>query len=596
MLQELRIRNFAVIEELDLPLAPGFNVLTGETGAGKSIIIDALGLLLGDKADRTAVRSGAERAEVEGVVALDERTAGLLRPLLEEYGLNGDDENLILYREVSASGRSVGRVNGRAVNVNLLREIGERLVDIHGQSEHLSLFRVRHHQELLDRYAGATALREEFTAGVSRLRTLQHEIERLEGEHARQAERAEALRFRLDEITAAELRPGEEEALRLERQRLQNGARLQEASGRLFALLHGGRGGPESAGRPARSVPEGIADLLNLAGREMETLVQMDPSLAPQRDALAALSEQVQDLARSVRAYQDRLDLDPRRLAEVEDRLVLIRELERKYGPNIEAVLATAQRAGEELAGLSTSAERVAALRQEEAALRRELGTLAGTLSARRQEASAGLAAAVEGAMADLNMAGTTFVVQIERSESESGLDVAGDLPFPAGRYAFDSNGIDRIEFLISPNPGEEVRPLARVASGGESSRLLLAVKSILSQADATPILIFDEIDVGVGGRSGHVVGEKLRELSCHHQVIGITHLPQIAAYAEAHFSVGKEIRAGRTLTRAERLEGAALIEELAVMLGGPAVSAAHRESARQIWEQARPRTSGQEV
>jgi DNA repair protein RecN (Recombination protein N) len=594
VLLELRIRNFAIIEELDLPLAPGLNVLTGETGAGKSIIIEALGLLLGDKVDRTVMRSGADRAEVEGVIALDGRTAGLLGPLLEEYGLTGDDdENLILFRELNASGRSVGRVNGRAVNVSLLREIGERLVDIHGQSEHLSLFRVRNHLDLLDRYADTLALRQEVAAGVARLRALRQEIEQLEQERTRQAERAEVLRFRLDEITTAELRPGEEEDLRLERQRLQNGSRLLEAAERLYALLHGGF---ESAGRPARPIPEGVADLLNLAGREMETLVQMDPSLGAWRDALAALADQVQDLAHAVRAYQDRLDLDPRRLQEVEERIILIRELERKYGPSIDAVLATAQQAQEELASLSTSAERIEELRQEEAALRRELGLLGGTLSARRQEASTRLAAAVEEAMADLNMAGTTFAVQIERSESEGGLEVEGELPFPAGCYAFDASGIDHVEFLISPNPGEEVRPLARIASGGESSRLLLAVKSILSAADATPILIFDEIDVGVGGRSGYVVGEKLWELSHHHQVIGITHLPQIAAYAEAHFSIGKEVRAGRTLTRAERLEGAALIEELAVMLGGPAVSAAHRESARQIWEQAQQRKSRQEV
>ncbi len=591
MLLQLRIRNFAIIEDLELNLSPGLNVLTGETGAGKSIIIDAVSLLQGDKADRTMVRSGADRAELEGIIGLDERTIPLLRPLLEDYGLWSEgDENLILYREISVSGRSLGRVNGRAVNISLLREIGEHLVDIHGQSEHLSLFRVRNHLDLLDRYAGTVSLREELTAGVARLRALQEEICRLEQERARQMEQEEVLRFTLEEITAAQLRPGEEEDLRLERQRLQNGARLLESIEHLHALLHGGEG------RPARALAGGILDLLGRADREIEALLQLDPSLRPQRDRLTAVLDQVDDLSRDLRSYRDQLDLDPRRLTEVEERLILIRELERKYGPSIEEVLATAERAQEELAGFSSSEDRLRELCEEEKEIRRGLGRVAGDLSARRQEASTQLSSAVEETMADLNMAGTTFAVQIDRAESPDGLEVEGDLPIPAGSYAFDSSGIDRVEFLISPNPGEDVRPLARIASGGESSRLLLAVKSILSEADAIPVLIFDEIDIGVGGRSGYVVGEKLSEVARHHQVVFITHLPQIAAYAEAHFSIGKEVRAGRTLTNASRLEGPARIEELAVMLGGPAVTASHRESARQIWEQARQRKAGQEV
>lgn len=583
MLLELRIRNLAIIEALDLALAPGLNVLTGETGAGKSIVIDAIGLLLGDKADRTMVRTGADKAEIEGVLALDEASAAAIRPLLEEYGLLEEgDENLILYREVAANGRSLGRANGRAINLSLLRELGERLVDVHGQSEHLSLLRVRNHLDMLDRYAGTTAAREELTAGVAQLRALQSEIQKIEREQARQAERAEALRFRLQEIEEARLEPGEEEALRLERQRLQNGARLQETAERLHAFLSGGK---DRSGRPGAG---GVLDLLGLAEREAETLLHLDPSVAGLRELLLTIADQVEDLIRGTRAYRDNLDLDPRRLAEVEDRLVLVRELGRKYGPGVEQVLAVAQEARAELSTLAHSGERLAGLREEEAGLLRELGRLAGALAARRQEAAGRLGQAVEAAMADLNMAGTTFVVPVERVPDGAGLAVEGDtLPFPAGRYAYDASGIDRVEFLLSPNPGEEPRPLARIASGGESSRLLLAVKSILSHADATPVLIFDEIDVGVGGRSGYVVGEKLWQLSQQHQVLCITHLPQIAAYADAHFSISKRVHDGRTLTDAVRLEGPALIEELAVMLGGPQVSAAHRESARQIWDHA---------
>jgi len=400
----------------------------------------------------------------------------------------------------------------------------------------------------------------------------------------------------LEEIRAGQLRPGEEEELRLERQRLQNSTRLVELVERLHTLLYGGKGGAVGLGvRSSRPLAGAVLDLLGMAGRDMETLVNLDPSLGPQRDVLGAIVDQVEDLSHALRGYRDGLDLDPRRLREVDERLILIRELERKYGPSIGEVLATAVRMEEELAGLSQSEERLQELRQEEESRMRGLGRLAGDLAVRRQEASTRLAAAVEGCMADLNMGGTTFAVQIERVESNDGLLVEGDLPFATGRYAFDATGIDRVEFLITPNPGEELRPLARIASGGESTRLLLAVKSILSEADATPILIFDEIDIGVGGRSGYVVGEKLWELSRQHQVICITHLPQIAAYAKAHFSVGKEVRAGRTIAYAARLEGPALIEELAVMLSGPVISATHRESARQIWEQARQRIAGKE-
>jgi DNA repair protein RecN (Recombination protein N) len=582
MLLELRIRNFAIIEELNLALSPGLNVLTGETGAGKSIIIDAIGQLLGDKADRALVRTGVDKAELEGVLALDEAVANPIQPILNEYDLLGEgDENIILYRSFSVSGRSVGRANGRAINLSLLRELGEQLVDVHGQSEHLSLLRVRNHLDMLDHYADTIVAREELAEGVRRLRALQEQIRSLKRERARQKERAASLRFRLQEIEDAQLKPGEEEELRLERKRLQNGARLQETVEQLYAVLSSGRN------RNGRSAGGGVFDLLGVASREMDSLQQLDPSVEDMRDLLVTISDQVEDLIREARAYRERLDLDPRRLAEVEERLVLVRELERKYGPAIEQVLESAEEAREELATLAHSSERLADLCQEEEDLLGELGQLAGDLSARRQEAAARLGQAVEGTMADLNMAGTTFNVRIERVQNDKGLQVEGDLPFPPGRYAFDVTGIDRVEFLISPNPGEEPRPLARIASGGESSRLLLAIKSILSYADATPVLIFDEIDVGVGGRSGYVVGEKLWQLAQQHQVLCITHLPQIAAYADAHFTIGKRVHDGRTLTYASRLEGPAVIEELAVMLGGLEVSAAHRESAREILEHA---------
>ncbi|MBN1483834.1 MAG: DNA repair protein RecN [Chloroflexia bacterium] len=585
MLSELRIRNFAVIKELDMSLHCGLNVLTGETGAGKSIIIDALDLLLGGKADRTMVRTGSDHAEIEGVIALDASMTPLLQPLLAEYGLLGDedDENLILYREVKSTGRSLGRVNGRAVNIGLLREIGEILVDIHGQSEHLSLFRVRHHLDLLDHYAEVAPLRQQLAQGIAQLRELRGQIRGLEREKAHHAERIDQLNFVLQEIDSAQLSPGEEEALRQERQRLQNGTRLLEVVERLHRILYG------SDARSTHSTG-GVLDLLGMAAREIETGAQLDPELAPQQELLRALCSQVEDVAHTLRTYRDRLDLDPRRLEEVEERLILIRELERKYGPTIEEVLATAERSRQELEGLTHSEEHLLEQRQQEAELLEHLGQLAGRLSLQRQQAASRLGQAVEAVMADLNMADSTFIVEIERTLAADGLPVDGQDSFPVDRYSFDASGIDRVEFLVSPNPGEEPRPLARIASGGESSRLLLAIKSILSEADATPILIFDEIDVGVGGRSGDVVGEKLWELARHHQVICVTHLPQVAAYAESHISVQKKVLDGRTTVLVRNLQGEGRLAELAIMLAGSADSTVHRESARQIWEQAQQR------
>lgn len=574
---ELTITDFAIIDRVQLQLAPGFNVLTGETGAGKSIIVDAVGQLLGDRADTTLIRAGAERARIEGVFTLNDPTVRVLMPLLEAYGLlDSPDEarTLILTRELHRSGRSTARVNGRAVTVGVLQEIGQHLVDIHGQSEHLSLKRVREHVNFLDRYAGLEDQRRALAEAVAELRRVRDELEALRRDERELVRRADLLTYQVQEIAEAQLVPGEEEELTAEHNRLVNAERLLLDANAVYEALYGEE-------EPGASV----ADLLGEATRLLRGLERIDPTLKELREQAEALSYAVEDLAHAVRRYRDELEFDPARLAEVEQRLTLIANLKRKYGDSIEEILAFGQRAAEELARIAYSEERIAELEAAEERLLQRIGEMAAELSARRQEAAARLAQAVEGELERLRMSGARFVVQIQQTEAPEGVPVNGT------RYAFDATGIDRVEFLISPNPGEPPRPLARIASGGETSRLMLALKSTLAAADEIPTLVFDEIDVGIGGRVGHVVGQMLWGLTCGggaggHQVLCVTHLPQVAVYADAHFQIRKVVEGERTVTRVRRLDDAARVEELSQMLGS--TSKVTRQKAEEMLQETR--------
>ncbi len=571
MLTELSISNFAIIEDLHLQLAPGFNVLTGETGAGKSIIIDAVTLLLGGRADTQMIRAGAEQARVEGIFVLDEPVRAALRPILHEYGVDEDEENLILTREVSASGRSVARINGRAVPVRALQEVSEWLVDIHGQTEHLSLLRPRTHVDFLDRYAGLEGLRQEVARRVYALREVRRELEKLRRDARQLARRMDLLQFQVQEIEDARLQPGEEEALLEERNLLANAERLLELSDAAYASLYGGLEGETSI---VDRMSEVIAHLTQLEG--------LDRRLGEQRRLAEELSYQLQELARSLREYRDNLDFDPERLHQVEERLDLIFRLKRKYGDSIEEILAFGQRAAQELATLSHSEERTEELEEEEARLLKELGELCAELSAARREAVGRLCAAIEEELAELRMEQTRFAVDLKWVEDPQGVEIEGR------RYAFDTTGVDQVEFLIAPNPGEPLRPLAKIASGGEASRLMLAMKAVLSAADPVPTLIFDEIDSGIGGRVGEVIGKKLWGLTApghlSHQVICVTHLPQLAAFADAHYQVSKQVVGQRTVTLARPVSGEDRLEEVTQMLG--ATTEVTRQKARELLEQ----------
>ena len=576
MLIELRVQDFAIIEQLELHFAPGLSVITGETGAGKSIIIDAVGLLLGGRADREMVRAGASRAIVEGTFELDERLAAAIEPILTRESLEGDDgRTLMLTREVRDGGRSVCRVNGVTASLAVMREIGEHLVDIHGQGEHLSLLRPREHIYLLDRYASLEAQRDELTAGVRRLESVRRELRDLLEDEAALARRADLLRFQVEEITQAALKAGEDDALQAERVRLANAEKLATLADEAQRALYDG----DAAGASA-------ADRLAQAAAALGRLAKIDATMAEQHELAESLGAQAEELARALRDYRDTVEFSPTRIEEVEARFQIINTLKRKYGGSIEAVLAWAEKAQAELDGILHSEERVEALRAQEAELLRSLGALADKLSRARAEAARALSAQVVEELEALRMAQTQFDVRIAQAEDPEGLYVG------ERRQAFDATGVDRVEFLVSANPGEPLRPLAKVASGGEAARLMLALKTVLSRADTTPTLIFDEIDQGIGGRVGAVVGQKLWGLSEAHQVLVITHLAQLAGFGDVHYRVSKHMHAGRTTTSVERLDEEGRVQELAAMLG--AQTEATQQSAAELLMMARRAKAGE--
>ena len=566
MLTELTIKDFAIIDQLTLRFAKGFNILTGETGAGKSIILDAIPLLLGSRADNSVVRSGAKLALIEGLFELE---PGPLRErinaILEREGLEGDSPDLlVLAREIRRGGRSLCRINGRAATANLLREIGEGLVDIHGQSEHLSLLKPASHLNLLDRYGGLVEQRRAFSMLVEEIEKVRAELNRLLSDEEALRQRAEMLTYQAEEIEAASLKPGEGEALQDEARRLANAEQLAELAGEAYRALN--------------VAEEGFSanDLLSEAATALARLARIDPTASDLASLAESLSIQAEELSRSLADYQETVEFDPERLQRVELRLDLINSLKRKYGcESIEALLESAQEARRELEAIEGSSERIEFLQAEEARLLTEIGQQGAALSRARLEAADRLSRATEAELADLRMEGARFAVSIEQVDDPSGA-LVGDY-----RVAFNRSGIDQVEFLIAPNPGEPLKPIARIASGGETSRIMLALKTVLSRADQTPILIFDEIDAGIGGRIGAAIGHKLWSLSANHQVLVVTHLPQLAGFGDAHFKVEKQVVGGRTVVRVQQLEGEARIEELSAMLGAEAESA--RQSAQEI-------------
>jgi DNA repair protein RecN (Recombination protein N) len=573
MLTELHIDNFAIIEKLSIDFDTGLVTFTGETGAGKSIIIDAVGTVLGGRAEATLVRSGAERASVEAVFRIPQVARQDLHDILLREELLDDPNYVTLGREIRLAGRNVARVNGRIVNAGLLRELGEYLVDVHGQSEHLSLLRVRQHLGLLDRYASTTladslqSTLDDYHKIYQRLRQVEDELEHIRQSEQDAARRADMLTYQVQEIEAARLRPGEEETLLEERNRLSNAEGL--ATLVQEALLALDEGDPES--------PAAI-DLFGKVTRALTRLARLDPAQSELNEQAQALFESLSELSRQLRLYLEKIEFNPRRLDFVEERLALIHTLKRKYGDSIPAVLAFAEKAQAELNEITHAEERLLELEDERQRLLEKLGQVGAVLSQKRQQAAKKLQDAVENELNDLHMSGARFQVAIQQQPDPQGA------PLEDGkRVAYGPHGLEQIEFIIAPNPGEGFKPLVKIASGGETSRLMLALKNVLAQADYVPTLIFDEIDQGIGGRVGTVVGQKLWQLGRQHQVLCITHLPQLAAFGQQHFHVQKQLQSGRTLTLVQELQGEDRLVELAQMLGSVSEGTLH--SARELMQ-----------
>ena len=553
MLKEIGIQNFAIIESLDLEFTAGFNVFTGETGAGKSIILDALSIVLGEKADVSFVREGTKRASIEAIFDYGSRRDEIVE-VLEREDLLPDDgiEEVSLSRDIRLEGRSTARVNGHAVSLSVLQEVGSLLVDIHGQSEHLSLLKPSSHIRLVDQFAGNEELLKEYRGLYRKYLAVVKNLKALRDGEAEALRQQDILSYQVNEINAAELSVDEEESLNREREKMQNSEKIAKLLHQGLVALQG-----RSEERP------GILDKMDELDSALDGLISYDESLQPLYDAVVNAADQMNDVLDKLQRYKSGLGFSSRRRNQIEERLALYFSLKRKYGGTVEAVLAFGKDAERKLSLITGAGKQIEELEAEKAELLEKLSILAVKLSERRSAAALQISRGVENELDDLRMPAARFEVLMETVPAADGLkDNEGN------KLSFTDTGYDRVEFLIAPNPGEGLKPLAKVASGGETSRLMLALKNTLAQADTIPTMVFDEIDQGIGGRIGALVGEKLWELSRYHQVICITHLPQLAALYDSHFHVHKQISENRTQTVVTRLDAEHSLHELASLLG----------------------------
>ncbi|MBP1654792.1 MAG: repair protein RecN [Bacteroidetes bacterium] len=563
MLRSLHIRNYALIEEISVELPSGLVILTGETGAGKSILIGALGLLLGERASSDIVRSGAERAVVEGV--FDAAGNGRLKRLLEGLGVEGNEE-VIVRREISAKGQSRCFVNDSPVTLAAQKQIGELLVDLHGQHEHQSLLRADTHIALVDDFGGLDGMVAEFRTAYDRLQDLSVRRNELQAREKQLREKREFYAFQLQDIDAVAPQPGEEEQLESELRILENSEKLFGATGTLYDILYGG--------------DQSVHDQLVVVRNQLQNLAEIDRQFAATAAECASAEAIVKELAKFIQGYNARVEFAPERLEELRERLGRLAMLKKKYGGSLEAVLEHRTTIAREVELAENFDGVLETLELDLAAARRACLTLAERLSAKRHETARKIDRAIVGELSKLGIPGARFSTRIEQREA------GGTGPaVQAGRraIALNARGYDTVEFAISTNRGEEERPLAKVASGGEISRVMLALKSILAKSDRLPVLVFDEIDVGVSGRIAQSVGLSLKALSGFHQVIAITHLPQIAGLADAHFVVVKSEKAKRSVTSIRKLTLDEQVEEVAKLMSGARVTEAGLAGAREL-------------
>lgn len=538
MLEHLHIRNVALIKESEISFGDGLNILTGETGAGKSMIIDSLQFALGGRAGKDFLRHGEKQAAVEALFSV--QSQALTEKLAENGIAPEEDGTLLITRTLSEAGKSVCRINGSTVTVGMLKEIAEDMIDIYGQHEHQSLLNPVKHIRLLDRFCGAGfgEAMEEYKNSRQRLKDLEKQLAILIGDESQSEQRMDMLLFQKEEIEAAELREGEEDALLEQKKRLSSMERLIRLTGESITLLYDGDDRAPSA-----------CDRLGDALAKLQEAAEYDAALSPLADALADGYAAVEDCARELKREAEKQEADPEELERIEERLQLFYKLKRKYGGSIEAVLEFYEKAVQELEFLSNSSEKAAELSAKKAEEEKRLSALAETLTARRRATAEQVEEQIETALHDMEMKHARFHIQIEEKAD------------------WGADGKDKVEFLISANAGEPLKPLAKIASGGEMSRVMLALKTVLVDADEIGTFIFDEIDTGVSGRTARRVGEKMRFLGGKRQLLCITHLPQIAAMADKHFLIEKESDAGETVTRVTALDEEGAVREVARLM-----------------------------
>jgi len=564
MLRELSIRNFAIIDDLRIRFAEGLTILSGETGAGKSIIINAVNLMLGSRATADLVRTGADRAEIESLfeIAPDSPAAAVM----QDQGLN-PSEGLLIRRIISGIGRHRVYVNGRLSTMQMLGALTARQASISGQHAHQRLLKDEEHLEILDRFAALWPQRGELQARYLAMLPKNEELGKLRRLRQRQAEHLELLRFQKQEIESAAFAPDEDTHLEQERRRLRHAEHLQQ------------------------SVYSGVDDLYGAAGSVIERLFEVrktlekaahiDPTLSPAAEGIGSTAFQLEDLARELQGYLSRLDVDDERLESVEERLDQLNRLKRKYGGSLDSVAERLAEIEEALSTTETLEDRIRSLEEDLAGDHSKLVDAAQILSVARKSAAEGLCRRVETELTTLNMAQTQFLAQFDVRPA----DATSEPLFTTETAIIGETGLDRLRFMIAPNVGEALKPLSAVASGGELSRVVLALKAILSWQHALETIIFDEVDAGIGGGTADVVGKKLAKLGRQHQVICITHLPQIARFGDHHFKISKQITNGRTVTRITPLTNNERVQEIARMLGGDRVTPTTLDHARELLE-----------
>ncbi|APV44019.1 DNA repair protein RecN (Recombination protein N) [Dehalogenimonas formicexedens] len=567
LLVRLLVKNFGIIDEIDWSPGEKLNIITGETGAGKSLVIDAISALLSGKLDETDIRHGAGDCRVEGVFDLSGRTD--LADALAAQGIELEDGTLTVSLSLKRGSRPAVRLNGAIAQRSFARELGPKLVELHGQSQHLSLLEPSSHLDYLDSYAGTLSLRHDFSRAAQNLSNLKNKITNIAVKEAEMARQQDFLNFQLQEIERAALAENEDSLLEEERTILASAERLKALAQEAEYALDG-----EGFETP-------VMHNLSRAAAALEKLAAIDGRAKPQAEVVRNTLLELTEAVREVRSYALNLDADPSRLEELEARIGLIRDLKRKYGGSIPSILGFADKIRRELEASSLLDDRKNGLVKEAEATRRELVMLGISLSEKRHAGAIKLSQAVNLELKDLGMGNARFSVSIRFEDSADGLPLPNS---PSVKY--DLTGADKVEFLVSTNPGEPFLPLIRIASTGELSRFTLAVKTALAESDRVPVLIFDEIDIGVGGRSGEIIGRKLSALSLSHQVICVTHLPQIACYGSRHFKIIKVHDGERVTSALSELTGNDLLTELAAMLSGQNSRAA-ADAARELIEKA---------